>query len=42
VLHSSVMESNTLQGKPRKIMQWTWMVMMVTAFLAAIGTAIFG
>jgi hypothetical protein len=36
------MESNTLRSGPRKIMQWTWMVMMVTALIVAVGKAIFG
>jgi hypothetical protein len=36
------MESNTLPAKPRKIMNWVWLVMMVLAFVVAIGNAVFG
>lgn len=36
------MESNTLSGKPRKIMLWAWAVMMVLAALGAIGSDLFG
>jgi hypothetical protein len=36
------MESNTLPSGPRKIMNWGWMVMLVTAALVAVGSAIFG
>jgi len=34
-------EINTLPPKPRKILGWAWMFMMVTALLAAIGRALF-
>jgi hypothetical protein len=36
------MESNTLPAKPRKIMNWAWMIMLVTAALVAAGSAVFG
>ena len=35
-------ESNTLSPKPRRVLSWVWMIMMVTALLAAIGRAVFG
>ena len=35
-------EINTLSPKPRRVLGWVWMIMMVTALLAAIGRAVFG
>jgi hypothetical protein len=36
------MESSTLSGKPRKILGWAWMLMMLLAAAVAIGHAIWG
>jgi hypothetical protein len=36
------MEANTLSGKPRKILNWAWIVMMVLAGAVAIGKVFFG
>jgi hypothetical protein len=36
------MEANTLSGKPRKVLSWAWMVMMVLAGAVAIGKFFFG
>ena len=37
-----IMESNTLSGRPRAIMNWLWVVMLVLAALVAIGSTVFG